>query len=187
MSDPDKNNQAHRQNNTERYYLGSSYSIIFEVFFFCLVIIPIQVILIAFVVAGFIKSPWVFIGVIPIGIILLLLMTYSGGLRYEIANGNLLIKSGFVRRLIEEIPTDSILNIEISDQVKFEAQSNFWFNYQPDGYGGFYKVYNRNFKKKAVMVQINKAQHKYLLGARNPDTLKSQIEKILTIQKHHKN
>ena len=175
--------QSQMVNRTSNHHLGSSYSILFEAFLLCVVTIPILIVLIMFVVAGFTKSPYAFIGVVPVGIILLVLVSYTGGLRYEIANGNLVIKGGFFRRLIEKIPLDNIVKIEISDQIKFQAQSNFWFNYQPNGYGGFYKVYNRNFKRNAVMVQTSKSKYKYLLGSRNVDTLKAQIEQYVNVHK----
>ena len=184
MTETDNNTQGQIENSTDRHYLGSSYSIFFEILFLCIIIVPLLVGLIAFVVAGFTIFPWAFIGVVPMGIILLLLGTYTGGLRYEIANGHLMIKSGLLRRLIEKISLDSIFNVEMSDQIKFEAQSNFWFNYQSDGHGGFYKVYNRNFKRKAVMIQISKNKYKYLLGSKNPDVLKAQIESYVNIQKN---
>jgi len=98
---------------------------------------------------------------------------FMGGLLYEAAGQNLIIRSGLLRIPIKRIPLESIRYITISDYKVLNSIAWGWYNKFPDGTKG----YVRGFKGKAVI--LHTGREKYLLASENPEQLKSNIEEHL--------
>jgi len=106
-------------------------------------------------------------------LILLLMVTYMGGLLYEIAERKLIVKSGLLKIILENIPLEIISDLEPTNYSVFKSMAWGWYNKFPDGSRG----YVRRFKGKAVKIYTNK--QKYLLASEDPENLIAQIRKYM--------
>ena len=96
-----------------------------------------------------------------------------GGLRYEISDNKLVIKSGLLRITLKKIVINHILSMESSRYNIFKSIAFGWCNIFAGGIEG----YARGFRGQALI--ISTTNKKYLLASEDPTHLKAQIEKHL--------
>ena len=106
-----------------------------------------------------------------LAILTIVVMTpFMGGLRYEIIQDTLIIRSGLLRLTIKTIPLDRIVDMEPSTYNVFKSMACGWYNIFPDGTMG----YVRGFKGKAL--RISTINEIYLIASKNPEQLMKKIQ-----------